>query len=183
MRVQWGAPSPYIATCNSRWFKTLSTLHNSVLVYRQHKHLASCQNRESQAETEQCQEFAITLDQSADRSRQSSRWQDGTTILAPCLLPRQVLWLHVPGDEERLLLGREALMIQGFPLCKVGKHADEVSERLLQDLAGNSMTLHVLLAVVQSAMAALPWKKNGSSAKSAAKEERDSAYALFSALR
>ena len=94
-----------------------------------------------------------------------------------------MLWLHLPGDEERLLLGREALMIQGFPICRVDAANGAVPERFLQDLAGNAMTLHVLLAVVQSAMAALAWKKDGSQArKLVAKAECDSAYALLGTL-
>jgi len=94
-----------------------------------------------------------------------------------------MLWLHIPGDEERLLLGREALMLQGFPVCRAGPHKDEVPERFLQDLAGNAMTLHVLLAVVQSAMAALTWKTGEPTQHISAKDELDSAYALFAKLR
>ena len=100
--------------------------------------------------------------------------------MAPCVLPSQVLWLHIPGDEERLLLGREALMWQGFPVCRAD--ADSVSERFLQDLAGNAMTMHVLLAVIQSAMAALTWAGKPAHAVSE-KEELDSACALLDKLR
>ena len=85
------------------------------------------------------------------------------------------------GDEERLLLGREALMLQGFPVCRAD--TDQVSERFLQDLAGNAMTLHVLLAVVQSAMAALTWKAGEATHPIAAKDELHSAYGLLNKLR
>ena len=131
----------------------------------------------------QCREFAFGLGQSADRNTQSTRWEDGETIVAPCLLPGQVLWLHIPGDEERLLLGREALMLQGYPVCRVRQQADDVPERFLQDLGGNAMTLHVLLAVTQAALAALSWKTGRSTQQPSLKEELDSAFALFSRLR
>ena len=182
LRLQWGAPSPHIATSSSRWFKTLSPYHKSVLVYRQHKFLASSRNGDARPQ-EQCRELALSVDQSADRNTQSTRWEDGATIIAPCLLPGQLLWLHIPGDEERLLLGREALMLQGYPVCRGGQQADSVTERFLQDLAGHGMTLHVLLAVVQSAMAALSWKAGNSTQEPSLKEELDSAFALFSRVR
>ena len=81
------------------------------------------------------------------------------------------------------MLGREALMLQGYPVCRVGQQADSVTERFLQDLAGNGMTLHVLLAVVQSAMAALSWKAGKSTQQPSLKGELDSAFALFSRVR
>lgn len=149
-------------------------------MYKQHKSLASCKTGESTAET-QCREFAFTLDQSAERNAQSTLLEDGETIVAPCVLPGQSLWLHIPGGEERLLLGREALVWQGFPVCRAD--ADQVSERFLQDLAGNAMTMHVLLAVVQAAMAALTWKVGEPTHAISAKEELDSAYALLDKLR
>ena len=180
MRIQWGGPSPHSATSSSRWFKTLSALHKSNLVYRQHKCLASCRAGESMAEA-QCREFAYSLDQSADRNTQSTRWEDGETIIAPCVLPGQMLWLHIRGGEERPLLGREGLMLQGFPVCRAD--TDQVPERFLQDLAGNAMTLHALLAVVQSAMAVLTWKAGEPTHPIAANGEIDAACALLDKLR
>ena len=52
-----------------------------------------------------------------------------------------------------------------------------------KDLAGNAMTLHVLLAVVQSAMAALTWKAGEPTHPISETEELDSAYALLAKLR
>ena len=152
-----------MATSSSRWYQTLPPCQKSVLVYRQHVYLSSRRSVECKAE-QQCAELGITLDQSPDRNNQTTRGEDGKSVVAPCLLPGQVLGLHIPGEEERILLGREALMLQGFPVCRVPKpggqiSSEEVSERVLHDLAGNAMTFHVRLAVVQSAMAALTWKE------------------------
>ena len=151
-----GVLSPHLVTPSSRLIKSLSPLYNSAQVYRPHLPLASCKTTGCTAE-KQCRELAFSLGQSAYRNTQSTVWDDGETILAPCVLPGQVLWLHNPGDEERLWLGREAVMLQGYPVCRVGARTDEVPERFLQDLAGNAMTLHVLLAVTQTALAALTW--------------------------
>ena len=125
-----------------------------MLVYRQHKFLASSRNGDTKPQ-EHCRELALSVDQSADRNTQSTRWEDGATTITPCLLPGQALWLHIPGDEERLPLGREALMLQGYPVCRVGQQANSVPERFLQGLGGNAMTLHVLLALARSAVGAL----------------------------
>ena len=175
-----------MATSSSRWYQTLPPCQKSVLVYRQHLALSSCRSVECKAE-QQCTELGITLDQSPDRNNQTTRGEDGKSFYAPCLLPGQVLWLHIPGEEERILLGREALMLQGFPVCRVPKpggqrSSEEVTEHFLHDLAGNAMTFHVLLAVVQSAMAALTWREGKTEHITSAKEELDSAYALFSQL-
>ena len=97
------------------------------------------------------------------------------------------LALHTPGDEERLLLGREALMLQGFPVCSdevsESLRHNAVSEHLMHDLAGNAMTLHVLLAVTQSAVAALTWRAATTENPTSAHDELDAAYALFKQLR
>ena len=91
------------------------------------------------------------------------------------------------GGEERLLLGREAFMLQGFPMC-----SDEVPESLMHGavpdhlmhyLAGNAMTVHVILAVTQSAMAALTWKAAKPENPTSAHGELVAASGLFKQLR
>ena len=94
------------------------------------------------------------------------------------MLPKQVLWLHVGG--ERLLLGREALGLQGFPLSAVDGDIEDVLESFLHDLAGNAMSLPVLLAVVASAFLAVDWEV-GDIATSTSEEIHD-AMAIFRAL-
>ena len=83
------------------------------------------------------------------------------------VLPRMVLWCEA---QNRLVLGREALLMQGFPvqpfLQILAARMETMplaqqwhpSEALMMDLAGNAMALPVVLAMVQCALAALNWK-------------------------
>ena len=69
-------------------------------------------------------------------------------------------------QEGRLLLGREALILQGFPvevfLQKVRENLEPTetmpSESLMMDLAGNAMALPAILAMLQAGFCALDWR-------------------------
>ena len=58
-----------------------------------------------------------------------------------------------------MLLGREALVLLGFPVRLVEEQLDQVTDAFQHDLAGNAMSFLVLLAVAQSAVASLHWRK------------------------
>ena len=75
------------------------------------------------------------------------------------MMPHQKVWVHTPNGEERLLLGREALVLLGFPVRLVEEHLDQVTDAFQHDLAGNAMSFLVLLAVAQSGFASLNWRK------------------------
>ena len=79
--------------------------------------------------------------------------------IAACMMPHQKMWAHTPDGEERLLLGREALVLQAFPVALVEEQLDQVSESFQHDLAGSAMSFLVLLAVAQSGFASLNWRK------------------------
>jgi hypothetical protein len=184
LRLSWGVPSPHKPTINSPWLKTLTPAHRSALIYKHHKLLATLSTSAgTAAASSQCAELILDLDQSLDRNVQSKRGHDARTILAPCMIPGQVLWVHMPHGVERLMLGREALMIQGYPVCKVAEGADKVTDRFLHDLAGNAMTLQVSLAVVQAAVAALTWRPCGEQPSSASRQDVDDALGLFEQVR
>ena len=55
------------------------------------------------------------------------------------------------------MLGREALLFQGWPASLLDDD-DAVNDRLLGDLAGNAVSLPVQLALVLSTICALPWR-------------------------
>ena len=74
-------------------------------------------------------------------------------------MPHQKLWIHNPNGQERLLLGREALVLQGFPVRLVEEQLDQQTDAFQHDIAGNAMSFLVLLAVAQSAFASLHWRK------------------------
>ena len=74
-------------------------------------------------------------------------------------MPHQKLWIHNPDGQERLLLGREALVLQGFPVRLVEEQLDQQTDAFQHDIAGNAMSFLVLLAVAQSGFASLNWRE------------------------
>ena len=104
----------------------------------------------------------LDVDQSPERAFKSSTINDGpfkSITLAPCMMPHQKLWIHRPDGQERLLLGREALVLLGFPVRLVEEQLDQVTDAFQHDLAGNAMSFLVLLAVAQSGFASLNWRE------------------------
>ena len=59
--------------------------------------------------------------------------------------------------RHRLVLGKEALMSQGFPIVR-SPLADEFSDSFLRDLAGNAFPATVVLAIVAGVIFAVEWK-------------------------
>ena len=118
--------------------------------------------------------------------------QDGKHV-APTQLPSQLLWIE-PGlaasgqvgsqsNVGRLLLGREALLFQGYPVPLVKEAVDTTSESLLADLAGNGMAVPVVLAILVSASISLSWRSNDFQiASQSTLEEMEGATALLSTL-
>ena len=99
------------------------------------------------------------MDQSIDRTFRSTTINDGEIAIAPCMMPHQKLWVHTPNGEERLLLGREALVLQAFSVALVEERHYKVSDAFQSELAGNAMSFLVLLAVAQSGFASPNWRK------------------------
>ena len=64
--------------------------------------------------------------------------------------------------EPRILLGRESLALQGFPIDVLDEMGDSgkkdyLREPLLTDLAGNMVSTPVMLAAVMATMASVSW--------------------------
>ncbi|CAE7243048.1 unnamed protein product [Symbiodinium sp. KB8] len=88
--------------------------------------------------------------------------------IAPTMMPGQLLWTELT-DPPRLVLGQEALMLQGFPISKFLAQVDDEqrpTQAFMQDLAGNAMAFPVVLALLQSGLAAV-WLKPPQPAASA----------------
>ena len=65
-----------------------------------------------------------------------------------------------PDDRTpRLQLGREAMLLQGFPLPKLDSPLASVKENLWHDLAGNMVSLPCCLNILMSIVAALDWRQ------------------------
>eukprot|EP00438_Fugacium_kawagutii_P001081 Skav236104 [mRNA] locus=scaffold1166:290060:291565:+ [translate_table: standard] len=107
------------------------------------------------------------LSQSITRINSNTWKQDASKHVMSTVLPKMALWCEAQG---RLVLGREALLMQGFPvqpfLQILAERMEAMplaqqwfpSEGLMMDLAGNAMALPVVLAMVQCALSALNWK-------------------------
>ena len=120
------------------------------------------------------------LSQSITRLVVSSR--AGNRHVAPTQLPRQLLWIESPFGL-RLLLGREALTMQGFPTAKVSSLLNEAGETFMQDLSGNMMSLPIVLAMVMPLFTSLSWAESCATiAPPASDSDVDAALGLFNAL-
>ena len=82
--------------------------------------------------------------------------------IAPCIVPKQLIWLHVPGREvPRIMLGAEAMLMQGWPVLQLleGDVPLWVSDNLLSSLAGNCVSPPVLLALFLATVEGIFWIK------------------------
>ena len=61
-------------------------------------------------------------------------------------------------EKERLMVGREALLFQGFPINCMLEKLSEMPEKLSQDLAGNAVALPVSLALLMGTIFSVSWK-------------------------
>ncbi len=101
--------------------------------------------------------FMIDVNPSPGRVSASTKdTRNANVILAPCIVPAQLLWLHRENASQRLLLGQEAMLLQGWPISVLG--STDVTNSSLHDLAGNAMSPPVLLAVALSMIYAVSWK-------------------------
>jgi site-specific DNA-cytosine methylase len=171
LRLCLNTPSPSPGTSLSPWFKTLTPMQRSTLILHQHRMLAaSGQAVTGQAVTAASGQavtaasgqgsrikFMVDVMPSAGRvSASTTNAGDASVIIAPCILPKQLLWLHREGSFQRLLIGEESMLLQGWPIGRV--NCVGVSNALLQDLAGNAMSPPVLLAVMMATIFAVSWK-------------------------
>ena len=87
---------------------------------------------------------SLDLSQSMDRGISM-----GKNGILPTIIPKNIVWLP---DKKRLLLGREALAMQGFDTSALDdakkKAKFEMSDRNLMDLAGNAFSLPVVLSIL-----------------------------------
>ena len=113
-------------TMKSKWYKTLKPREKMVLAYELKRHpQATC----------------IDVGQSAGWSQVSE------TEVLPTMIPRGWFWIRLEGREERLLTGKEMLMLHGFPKSSLA-NAGSFSDGLFRDLAGNSFHAFAFMATL-----------------------------------
>ena len=128
---------------DSPWFQTLSPQMRNVLTYSCAEHPQPALNRD--------------ISQSIVRLRYSRALADGRH-LAFCLMPQQVTWLEPDDQPPRLMLGRESLLLSGYPIAKIPNTVAQITEVVMQGISGNMMASVVPLAILSSVCLALPWR-------------------------
>ena len=167
--ARWGSDSPCEATRKSPWISILIAYQRSLLTSNQHKVLgktarlytASCQHSTAsgQQPTDSVQErrtipvLMIDVRPSIGRLSTSTHDEYCQQEIAPCIVPDQRLWLHI--ETPRPLLGREAMMFQGWPIALVELDQSWITDSFLYGLAGNAVACPVMLAILMATISAI----------------------------
>jgi len=152
---RWKAPRVQENAKDSPWFSTLTPRERDALRYELEVFP---------------QYFARDISQSIDRiSRSCGHEHDKNRHMLPTQLPKQLQWLNWPMLDEvdvfdasrvpRLLIGRESLLSQGFPIDKVKDLVNRTDEQFMSQLAGNMMSLPVVLALSMAFFASVSWRE------------------------
>ena len=94
----------------------------------------------------------IDVRPSVGRLSTSTRDEYCRQEIAPCIVPDQRLWLHI--ETPRPMLGREAMLFQGWPISSV-EVKPWMSDNFLHGLAGNAVACPVLLALLMATLSAV----------------------------
>ena len=143
---QQGQASLPDALKQSDWFPTLPPGQRSALLFSFAENAGVVMMRD--------------ISQSCGRIRYSNYDEITGRHVACTQMPQQIVWLHQPDSPEapdRLMLGRESMTIQGFPLANFQSLVAKTSENTMGALGGNMMASGVLLAILQSLFAVIPW--------------------------
>jgi len=95
------------------------------------------------------------------------------------MVPSQLLIVFDGVQPPRCLLGREALVLQGFPVNdkRIQRIIKDFSESFLQDLAGNMVATPVLLALAAASVSSLTWRSTCTTDVTTAVKKEDAASA------
>ena len=99
------------------------------------------------------------ISQSLNRVRTSQIGKDGKHLIFT-VTPGQLVIVFKDGEEPRLLLGEESMLLQGFPIAAVSDLVQKTPNRDLADLGGNMVAVLVLLALLMSSVACVHWRAN-----------------------
>ena len=107
--------------------------------------------------------------------------------VAPTMMPKQLCMVFDQVQQPRLLLGRESLWLQGFPIADpiVEVILNSEQEGFLNDLAGNMISTPVMLSLIMTSIASLSWRTSAPAhelselSEIVARVEQDAAYESF----
>ena len=194
-----GTDSPCQATRNSPWLLILNAYQRSLLTLNQHRvfaknaRLFTASGQHSTASgqqpTDSVQErrkmLVLMIDVRPSPARLSTSTYDEycQQEIAPCIVPDQRLWLHI--ETPRPMLGREAMLFQGWPISSV-ELAPWMTDSFVYELAGNAVACPVLLALLMATLSAVSMRDTGAIAEkmwsNEDEEEQAAALHLLSAV-
>ena len=161
--VPWGTFPPPAALKNSAWFATLTPEQQDALAFSFHQTpgrllLRDCRNTLGRVRLSTC---------------------DSGKHRAQTMVPSQCLIVFDGVQPPRCLLGREALLLQGFPVDdeRIQGVIEDFAESFLQDLAGNMVTTPVMLALAAASVSSLTWRRTCTTDVTTAVKEEDVANA------
>ena len=106
--MRWGDTSRLpLTTKQSPWYKTLCPTQRNALAF---------------SLAEKPLPIMREISQSINRTRYSKKISSPDQPdkeIACCMMPQQCMWLYGDGKLGRLMLGREGLVIQGYPVASV----------------------------------------------------------------
>ena len=150
----------------SAWFSTLTAREQDILSYVQHSHAMKFEDAVVAARLAVCD-----VNQSINQLALGHVGSLGRQ-LACTIMPRGKVWLSMePGDGcnngpsvHRLLHGREALLLNGFPVGenRFEKLISETKPSFLHDLGGNAFASTVVVSLVAAVLFAVDLKQEGS---------------------
>ena len=162
--VRWGDVDLNQELQASIWYGTLPSHVREVFRY---------------SKAEKSEVLCRDISQSVSRVRYS-KLVDGRHVV-PCKCPEQLVWVEMPGEEPRLQLGKESMLIQGFLVSKVPRLVASTPDNELMSLGGNMMASVLPLAILQSLFVSLPWRPDACTEdRLVAVSEGDVADAMFS---
>ena len=114
--LSWGSVEAQIETRETPWYDTLTAEQMKVLAY-------------SEAHDDEAMFRDICL--SSFRVRFSTTSSEGNHM-AFCQMPAQLVWVRPGGGKmPRLQIGREALLLQGYPIARIPVTMAATTERVI----------------------------------------------------
>ena len=171
--VQWGSFGPSAAMKADDWFNTLT---------KQQQDAAAFSLRVNPADL-----LLRDVSQSLGMTRVSTRSavsESGARHCAAAVLPNQMMMVCAPDQPWRLLLGREALVLQGFPSQdpSLSELIANTSEALMADLAGNMVSTPIMLTMAMAVISSVSWRERPRAQVSPTKARASAAWTLFQSV-
>ena len=138
--MRWGDVQPDQETNDSPWYHNLPARKKECV----------CFARALQGEN-------AMADISKTISHMAYGFTDSNKLVLPTIMPGAKIWVQ---GQHRLLLGRELLMCQGYPVASLPpSRKDGDHEDLMCDLAGNAFPGTMMVAATVALLAHVPWHK------------------------